>query len=435
MIHHSPMIRHSLARLGRFLIYTLPLLILLAPEWPAYGDEEHQLMALVGLRQFDFLIWESQAFTTKAQAILSQGHTYLSQAERKTVVLDYLDLIAEIGRLEREINELYINPQITDANTASRQLQNELTNNRATLAQLQPLAEAIIQDQIATVLAAEGFTLLQQTWPPVMMHMSPLPSVLIVSPRSHIQRKHQVTLIPGLSTPAMDELETAVHHNLDLSALIVPIGGLGTFPSMITESSDINWLMEVVTHEWAHTWLGFKPLGLYYGLDPNVRIINETAVSLIDQEIARRVVARYYPEHLPPPPAPALPQPEPEPIPLEPPPFDFRDEMATTRILADKLLAEGHIEAAETYMEERRKLFVANGYHIRKLNQAYFAFYGAYADQPGGATGLDPIGPLLRDIRQHSDTIYQFLNHVSPISSFADLQHIHQQITSETTTN
>jgi hypothetical protein len=109
--------------------------------------------------------------------------------------------------------------------------------------------------------------------------------------------------------------------------------------------------------------------------------------------------------------------------------------MATTRILADKLLAQGHIEAAETYMEERRKLFVANGYHIRKLNQAYFAFYGAYADQPGGATGMDPIGPLLRDIRQHSDTIYQFLNHVSPISSFADLQHIHQEITSETTTN
>jgi hypothetical protein len=105
--------------------------------------------------------------------------------------------------------------------------------------------------------------------------------------------------------------------------------------------------------------------------------------------------------------------------------------MATTRLQADKLLAEGYIDAAETYMEERRKLFVANGYNIRKLNQAFFAFYGAYADQPGGATGIDPIGPLLRDIRQHTGSIYQFLTRVSPISSFADLEQIHQELLSQ----
>jgi hypothetical protein len=82
-------------------------------------------------------------------------------------------------------------------------------------------------------------------------------------------------------------------------------------------------------------------------------------------------------------------------------------------------------------MEERRKLFVANGYHIRKLNQAYFAFYGAYADQPGGATGSDPIGPLLRDIRQHSNSVYQFLDRVGSIGSFADLEQLHQQAISD----
>jgi hypothetical protein len=425
------MIRRSLVRIGRLFIFLLLFLILLAPEWPAFGDEEHRLMALVGLRQFDFLVWEAKAFTIKGEALLSNGHAYLSEAERKRVVLDYLEFVRESGRLDREINELYVNPNIADPEAESRELQGELSRNRAALLNVQPLAEAIIQDQVATVLATEGFAFLRQTWPPVMMHMSPLPSVLIVSPRSQIERKYQVTLVPGLSTPVEDMLETAVYHDLDLSALVVPIGGLGTFPSMITESSDINWLTEVVAHEWAHNWLSFKPLGLNYGADPQVRIINETAVSHIAQEMARRVLERYYPEFLPPLPAPTSSQPEPEPIPLEPPPFDFRDEMATTRIQADKLLAAGQIEAAETYMEERRKLFVANGYHIRKLNQAYFAFYGAYADQPGGATGSDPIGPLLRDIRQHSNSVYQFLDRVGSIGSFADLGQLHQQAISD----
>jgi hypothetical protein len=79
-------------------------------------------------------------------------------------------------------------------------------------------------------------------------------------------------------------------------------------------------------------------------------------------------------------------------------------------------------------MEERRELFVTNGYHIRKLNQAYFAFYGAYADQPG-ATGSDPIGPLLRDIRDHSDSVHQFLERVGAVSSFAQLETLHETVT------
>ncbi|MCZ7674510.1 MAG: hypothetical protein M5U34_48980 [Chloroflexi bacterium] len=47
-----------------------------------------------------------------------------------------------------------------------------------------------------------------------------------------------------------------------------------------------------------------------------------------------------------------------------------------TRRLVDELVTDGDIEGAEAYVEARRRLFVENGYQIRKLNQAYFAFYG-----------------------------------------------------------
>jgi hypothetical protein len=153
--------------------------------------------------------------------------------------------------------------------------------------------------------------------------------------------------------------------------------------------------------------------------------LNETAVSIIDQEIAAIVIERYYPEFVPPPP------PEPtDAVPAgapEPPAFDFRAEMYETRIQVDTLLAAGKIEAAEAYMEARRRFFVEHGYNIRKLNQAYFAFYGAYAASPGGATGEDPIGPMLRDIRAHSSSIRDFLERVAPIGSFADLERVHQE--------
>jgi hypothetical protein len=81
-------------------------------------------------------------------------------------------------------------------------------------------------------------------------------------------------------------------------------------------------------------------------------------------------------------------------------------------------------------MEERRQLFVEQGYAIRKLNQAYFAFYSAYAAEPGGAQGDNPIGPMLRDIRDQSPSIRAFLDTVAPITSFADLQEIHKQVMS-----
>ena len=56
--------------------------------------------------------------------------------------------------------------------------------------------------------------------------------------------------------------------------------------------------------------------------------------------------------------------------------------------------------------KQRRRVFWDQGYHIRKLNQAYFAFYGAYADSPGGgAAGADPVGAAVRALRAHSSSL------------------------------
>jgi hypothetical protein len=97
--------------------------------------------------------------------------------------------------------------------------------------------------------------------------------------------------------------------------------------------------------------------------------------------------------------------------------------MRLTRVRADELLAQGKIEEAEAYMEQRRRFFWENGYHIRRLNQAYFAFYGAYNAAPGGgASGADPVGPAVRLLRRRSASLTEFMTTIAWFSNVQDLR-------------
>jgi hypothetical protein len=191
---------------------------------------------------------------------------------------------------------------------------------------------------------------------------------------------------------------------------------------MIMQTTNIVWLTEVIAHEWTHNFLTLRPLGINYGTSAELRTINETVASLSGKELGRLLLENYYPAYVPAEEKPeekqtASPQPKPDPN-----AFDFRAEMRITRVEVDRLLAQGEVEAAEQYMETRREFFWDQGYLIRKLNQAYFAFYGAYNDEPGGgASGVDPIGPAVTAYRDHFDSLADFLNAISWINSFDDL--------------
>ena len=102
----------------------------------------------------------------------------------------------------------------------------------------------------------------------------------------------------------------------------------------------------------------------------------------------------------------------------EPPPFDFRAEMRETRLTVDDLLAEGKVAEAEAYMETRRLRFVENGYPLRVLNQAYFAFHGNYVDSPSSSS---PIGPKLARLRELSPNLKTFLQTVRWFTSAEDI--------------
>src|SRR4029453_766036 len=123
-------------------------------------------------------------------------------------------------------------------------------------------------------------------------------------------------------------------------------------PTMITETTDLRWLLSTIAHEWTHNYLNLRPLGLNYSTTPELRTMNETTASIAGGEIGTYVIQRYYPEMLA-----SGSQPNPGSLALheaflpsmaqeDPIPFDFRAEMHETRVTADELLAEGKIDEA-----------------------------------------------------------------------------------------
>jgi hypothetical protein len=293
---------------------------------------------------------------------------------------------------------------------------------------LEPLAEEILENQVSQIAAELGLALGGQILPPVLYHTTQPPDALIVSPRDTIRQEANISLTPELSVDQFQELEEKVDAALDVSSLVVGIGGVGLYPTMVMRTTDPNWLAEVVAHEWIHNYLTLRPLGITYANNPELRTMNETVAAIAGKEIGRAVIERFYPQFLPPPPSEATPTPESAPEseaesePPSPPPFDFLKEMRETRVNVDRLLADGKIEQAETYMELRRRFLWDNGYQIRKLNQAYFAFHGAYADQPGGAAGDDPVGEAVRALRVQSTSLADFLDRIAWMWSFDQLK-------------
>ncbi len=368
---------------------------------------------------FDFVRWEAEALTDKLGQELTGPQHYLDDATRKQVVLNYLDLVTRIHQVEGEIARIYTDPNVSDPEAASTEQRATLDQMRAEQAKIQGTAEAILEEQIASVLEDEGFAVLGQVLPPVRFRYTPLPKVLIISPRAEIRLLHSVMLRGDIELDRIEEIEAQVDATFDVSSLVEPIGGLAVFPAMMNETSSLAWSVTATAHEWVHHYYFFwlKPVGIYYEARPDVRTINETAADIAGEAIKEKVLTRYYPEFLPPPTPTPDPDAPPPPTP-EPPEFDFIAEMRETRINTDRLLAEGKIEEAETYMEMRRRVFVENGYGLRKLNQAYFAFHGAYASEPGGgAAGENPIGNPVQELWAASRTLKAFLDDLSPVTS------------------
>jgi hypothetical protein len=418
---------------SRIVLTFLIALLLLSSSSMLLSDQTEQVRAHTRDIEFDFLDWTLDALRLKLfESALGTGG-YLSVDARHGLVMDYLGLVAEILQLKEYVDQIYADPNITNPQLASVPFYQKLDELNVQYDRTAPIAEAILESQISYVLDWLGIGVGGEPMPPVLYHSTPLPLALIVSPRNTIRMDELISLFPDLPVGERAELEEEVDASLNVSSLVENIGGMSMFPSMVQQTSNLDWLSEVIAHEWVHNYLTLRPLGINYLTSAELRIMNETTASIVGKEIGRAVLETFYPELVS-----SLPSPinfgektstvEPSAklnLESDPPTFDFRKEMHKTRVTVDQLLVEGKIEEAEQYMESRRIVFWDHGYHsLRKINQAYFAFYGAYADEPGGAAGSteDPVGAAVRALRAQSPSLADFLERISWMSSLEQLE-------------
>jgi len=409
----------TFGRLIRLAILVIITALLVPSSALSARDQQERVRAFTRDLEFDYVSWTLKAWGVKINQSALGTSQYLPADTRRQVVLDYLDLVRQIRQTEGELNAIFSNPEIEDPEAAAAPVLEALERLNDQRNTLGPLAESVIQSQISATVAELELTVGGQPVPAVLYRTTPLPTALIVSPRDIIRQDKNISLQPDLRVDLRAELENKVDQELNVSSLVVDVGGIGVYPTMVMQTSNLDFMTEVVAHEWIHNFLTLRPLGMNYMSSPELRTMNETAASIAGREIGRAVLERYYPDQVPPPPPPLPPETS---EPITPPAFDFRAEMRETRVTVDELLEQGKIEEAEAYMEERRLFFREHGYIIRKLNQAYFAFHGAYADQPGGAAGEDPVGAAVRQLRENSPSLAAFLNRISWMTSFEQLE-------------
>ena len=423
---------YRLARIIDFLALTFAIIIAAGGDAPRFTGQSDRVRLFTRDIEFDYPNWVWDATWLKIEQSALNAPFLFERGTNKQLVFEYLRVTQQLIQTEGSIEQIFADPAVTDKESTSAFLRTKRDELIAKQNSLAPFAESALQSQLSEALAQLGLTMAGQPMPPTLYHVSSTPLALIVAPRDHIHQIANISVLPTLTLDEQIKLEDEVAQSLDVSTLVVGIGGVGVYPTMVTETTDLRWMLETIAHEWTHNYLNVRPLGLNYSTTHELRTMNETTASIVGNEVGNLVLQNYYPEMLASSASSSLSASRglisldqtflPSNRLDDPPPFDFRAEMHETRVTADEMLAQGKIEEAEAYMETRRQLFWDNGYLLRKLNQAYFAFHGAYADTPGGAAGEDPVGPAVRALREQSASLEDFINTIAWMTSFEQLQ-------------
>ena len=365
--------------------------------------------------RFSIVEWELQALSNElSRSIGGSGGEVDDEA---SVVVEYFSAIERLKTLESEIGAV----KAGNGQSNLALLEAELNVLQEQVMALDSRVERLIEKQIKETLAQLGvynpmdnYLSLEINFPPVNFILEKPPHLLVISPRDRIESIREVTLIQDLSLEEMEGIENELDE-LDVSSLVTGIGGIATYPAFVTNDASLRFTLDAATEEWLHQYLFFKPLGFLYALDLigisqnyDIATMNETVVGIASKEIGAIIMENYYPRRENGDSQPPGGEPE----------FDFNQEMREIRRAVDKYLAQGEIEQAEEFMEQKRRFLLSKGYYIRKLNQAYFAFYGTYADEP---TSISPIGLELKALRGQSASLKDFLDAASEMNSRQDL--------------
>ena len=374
---------------------------------------------------FSLVEWEIANFPRKwlhSLANLVPG-SKPSREERLALVDEYLQTVRAANKEERRIEgatqlrSFRAGGSGAKSGPVSDELFKELEAHER---KLRPEAEEAVEAEIAAVIAElDVDSRFGIVWPPIDIRFSDLPTLLVISPRNEISMVGAVFLDPEIEPFDRDEVERRVFDELDYVAYVDDIAGLATFPNMVSDSHTTRTVIRTAAHEWLHSFWFFHPFGRNYFASTEMTTLNETAATLAGNEIgdiafekmggdltenARRYESESQIDS------------------------NFTKFMRETRVETERLLGEGKIEEAEEYMRRRQWDLRLRGYYIRKLNQAYFAFRGRYADSPAS---ISPVGEQMRELRSYMSDIGEFVRVISKVNNPSEFEALLERMRAE----
>jgi len=402
--------------MGLIITASMLSLVLLGVSCAPGRDFNARLSSIAKPYNFSIAKWEFNTIFNEAKQVISGRDKRIENEVNKAT--EYFSSTEQIKALKSEIEAINAGSKQGDLTSLEAEL-NRLQQQKIALGHT---VEKIIESQIKETLAEQGifnpvnkYIRLKVSFPPVNFKLDKPPHLLVISPRDRIESMREIPLKQGISLEEMEGIE-AEADKLGVSSLVLELGGFGgTYPTFVTDEASLRFTIDTAAEEWLHQYLTFKPLGFLYVLDLigvsrnyEIATMNETLASMVSKEIGSIVNEKYYAQQ----------ENNGSQTQATTSGFDFNREMRNIRRTVDKYLAQGEIEQAEEFMEQKRQYLATKGYHIRKLNQAYFAFYGTYADRP---TSISPIGPELKQLRGQSASLKDFLETVAAMTSRQDL--------------
>ncbi|MBI4304672.1 MAG: hypothetical protein HY665_10110 [Chloroflexi bacterium] len=396
----------------KLILAGLVIAALVAGSYASSQRFDTKLRSIVRPQLFSIVGWEAREMAREFQRLVA-GRPKADNETRR--VIEHFSASKKVRELKSEVEAAIATNRGAEAASLEAEL-GKLEKQRAASAEV---VERIIEKQIRETLAEQGIynplVNLRFGFPPVNFKLQEPPYLLVVSPRDRIESIRTLTLKSGMAVSKMEAIEGEV-DKLNVSSLVVGLSGLGaTYPTIVTDEYSLRNTLDAASEEWVHQYLTFKPLGFRYvlsltGISRNYEIgrMNETVAGMVAKEIASMVYQKYY----------AASEEVAGPKETGEPKFDFNREMRDIRKAVDLYLSRGEVEKAEQFMKDKQQYLALQGYHIRKLNQAYFAFHGAYGDSP---TSIDPIGVEMKELRRQSASLKDFLNTAAGMTSRQDL--------------
>ena len=375
---------------------------------------------------FSIVQWEITNFPKKWVHALWQliPGNKPSRDERLLLVDEYLQLSRKVQKEEARIEGVLIRrgaPHGSDI--AAKEVEpnkDYLEELSAQRRRLRNKAEEAVEAELSSVLAELGFeSRIGLIFPPVDLKFEEPPTLLVISPRDELKVVASVLLDSDLNGIERDAIEQQILREQDVSALVDDLAGIATYPTIVSDLYTTRTIMRTVAHEWLHTYFFFRPLGQNLHKNDAMFTLNETAADVAGRVLGDMVfermggdlsvsASRYASEE--------------DRFP------EFTKVMRETRHQVEELLKEGKVHEAEEYMRKQQWFLRLRGFGLRKLNQAYLAFRGRYAESPAS---VNPIGDQLSELSDLLPSVAEFIREVSQVSSIAEFKQLLERVRSE----